>query len=47
MATMYFKLFPHSRIVGIIDVGGAPIRFYPIIAQNHKIFLPMGIDFIR
>jgi predicted alpha/beta hydrolase family esterase len=28
---VYCQLFNTDRIIGIIDVGGAPIRFYPAI----------------
>jgi predicted alpha/beta hydrolase family esterase len=27
----YCRFFSYDRIVGIIDIGGAPIRFYPVI----------------
>lgn len=26
----YCQMFKNDRIIGLIDIGGAPIRFYPI-----------------
>jgi pimeloyl-ACP methyl ester carboxylesterase len=31
IASSYFHLFPHDRIIGLIDIGGAPIRFNPYL----------------
>lgn len=49
----YFHLFPHDRIVGIIDIGAAPIRFYPFLQEFIRGMEPMewqdikqNIDFV-
>ena len=41
-ALVYFHLFPETPIQGIVEIGGAPIRFYPIIAQ----YVEMPWEFI-
>jgi predicted alpha/beta hydrolase family esterase len=33
---VYCQMFNADRIIGIIDVGGAPIRFYPAIANQIR-----------
>jgi hypothetical protein len=32
----YLRLFPDHKVSGIIDVGGAPIRFYPLLINLIK-----------
>lgn len=27
----YFRTYPDHKLTGIIDAGGAPLRFYPIL----------------
>lgn len=33
LASTYFSMFPQNRIVGMIDIGGAPIRFTPFTRE--------------
>ena len=41
-ALVYFHLFHETPIKGIMDLGGAPIRFYPMIFQ----YIEMPWDFV-
>lgn len=38
----YFDIYPDHRISGIIDVGGAPITFYPFLLQLIPQCLPVS-----
>ena len=43
----YCHMFKNDRIIGIIDIGGAPIRFYPIIKSYLKDTEGIPIDFLK
>ena len=43
----YCQIFKNDRIIGIIDAGGAPIRFYPAIQSFVSNIDNVSIDFLR
>lgn len=43
----YCQMFKNDRIIGIIDVGGAPIRFYPIIKSYVRDTNAISVEFLK
>jgi|688.fasta_scaffold1660926_1 predicted alpha/beta hydrolase family esterase len=43
----YCQMFKNDRIIGLIDVGGAPIRFYPVARTLMIDMKDVSIGFIR
>ena len=39
---VYCQMFRTDRIIGIIDVGGVPIRFYPLIKEQINLIKNIG-----
>jgi predicted alpha/beta hydrolase family esterase len=42
----YFKFYSSSRVVGLIDLGGAPIRFYPLFKTVYETYSQLDWQFI-
>lgn len=42
----YFRMFPDHKISGLIDIGGAPIQFYPRLAKLISNFHLTTADFL-
>lgn len=34
----YLELYKPDRVIGMIDMGGAPIRYYPFLKQSFRAF---------
>lgn len=47
IAASYCQKFKNERIIGIIEVGGAPIRFYPVLTKFICNVKDVPIDVIR
>ncbi len=45
--TQYLKHFAKERVVGLIDIGGAPVSFYEYLRLAHFKYLPMSIEQIE
>lgn len=43
----YCHMFKNDRIIGVIDVGGAPIRFYPILKSYLKDTNSISVEFLK
>ncbi len=42
----YFKYYSSSRVVGLIDLGGVPIRFYPFLKTLHETYAQLDWQFV-
>lgn len=43
----YCQMFKNDRIIGIIDAGGAPIRFYPVAKTFVRDTKAVSLDFLK
>lgn len=47
IAIQYLKHFPTHRIIGLIDIGGVPIRSYKILNEYHEKYSSKILEEIR
>ena len=48
LALVYLEVFKNDhRISGLIDIGGAPIRFYPVLLSVIKTTYPLTNQLIE
>jgi pimeloyl-ACP methyl ester carboxylesterase len=43
----YCQIYKNDRIIGIIDAGGAPIRYYPTVKKFVRDTNAVSLDFLK
>ena len=46
LSYLFFQLYPQVKVKGIIDLGGVPLRFYPLIEETLEMSKEADEDFI-
>jgi predicted alpha/beta hydrolase family esterase len=43
----YCRLFKNERVIGLIDAGGVPIRFYEAIKETFRSEYGISLEYIQ